>query len=103
MDFNDPFIKAYSTPATTSNIDDLDNNYISFLLDEQYQNKLSDKVDSNDFKYYDITLDSLLNLSMPNNTITSSLQDVIQITLDSAFSDRRDSLVCNSCLENDFF
>ena len=102
MDCNNHMVEASSTEATISHVDDLNDIDISHLLEEPSRNESSSIKDAtNVFKYYDFTIDSLLNSSIPNTTVTSSLQDMIQITLDSAFSDWRGSLMFNSRLEDE--
>ena len=76
MDCNNHMVEASSTGATISHVDDLNDIDISHLLDEPSQNESSSIKDAtNVFKYYDFTIDSLLNSSIPNTAQYYSIYD----------------------------
>ena len=65
---------------------------------------VSDIITDSDFNYYEFTLESILKAGLSGNQVSSSIQDLIKITLDAATSDWRGKLIfeCRSEDEESF-
>ena len=106
MDLPFNVFEVSSRPSQCSKVDEEDFNDISLLLDaaSQPDSMVTDTHcpgNNVQFNYYDHTLNSVFNSGMSRNMISSSIQDMIKITLKSASSDWIGTIQFLSRLENE--